>query len=116
MATPQATQPATTRDPLEHFAYELLRAADLEALPEDAKSEFIVKIRDQAQRRMGVIAVQHLDAAGLEEFNAMIAASAPPSSAAVQAFFTAKIPDFESKMQEGLLAFADEFVAAAKVK
>lgn len=116
MATPQATQPTTTRDPLEHFAYELLRAANLDALPEEAKAEFVVKIRDQAQRRMGVIAVQHLDASALEEFNAMMAASTPPDPTAMQAFFIAKIPDFESKMQEGLLAFADEFVAAAKKK
>lgn len=107
-------QPQTTRDPLEHFAYELLRAAGLDALPEEAKAEFIVKVRDQAQRRMGAIAVQHLDAAGLEEFNTMMAAGTPPSPAAVQTFFTSKIPDFESKMQEGLLTFADEFVAAAK--
>ncbi|MDO8598778.1 MAG: hypothetical protein Q7S02_01580 [bacterium] len=106
----------TTRDPLEHFAYEILRAAGLDALPEEAKSEFIVKIRDQAQRRMGVIAVQHLDAGALEEFNAMMAASAPPDPTAMQTFFTAKIPDFESKMQAGLLTFADEFVAAAKAK
>lgn len=105
---------ATTRDPLEHFAYELLRAANLDALPEDAKSEFVVKIRDQAQRRMGVIAVQHLDAAALEEFNAMMAASTPPEPTAVQAFFVAKIPDFETKIQAGLLALADEFVTAAK--
>ena len=104
----------TTRDPLEHFAYEVLRAAGLDALPEDAKSEFIVKIRDQAQRRMGVIAVQHLDEQGLGEFNALTSQTPPPDPAAVQSFFTAKIPDFESKMQEGLTAFADEFVAAAK--
>mgnify|MGYP001613482399 FL=1 len=106
----------TTRDPLEHFAYELLRAANLDALPEDAKAEVIVKIRDQAQRRMGIIAVQHLDATGLEEFNAMMAASTPPEPMAVQSFFVAKIPDFEAKMQEGLLALADEFVTAAAKK
>ena len=107
---------ATTRDPLEHFAYELLRAANLDALPEDAKAEVIVKIRDQAQRRMGIIAVQHLDAAGLEEFNAMMAASPPPEPTSVQSFFNTKIPDFETKMQAGLLAFADEFVTAAANK
>lgn len=105
---------ATTRDPLEHFAYEVLRAAGLDALPEDAKSEFIVKIRDQAQRRMGVIAVQHLDEQGLGEFNALMAQAPPPDPAAVQSFFTTKIPDFESKMQEAMMQFADEFVAAAK--
>ena len=112
-ATPQATQP-TTRDPLEHFAYELLRAADLETLPEDAKAEFVGRLMEEAQRRMGIIAVQYLDGAALEEFNAMMAADSPPDSATMQAFFTAKIPDFDAKAQEGLLAFADEFVSAAK--
>lgn len=105
---------ATTRDPLEHFAYEVLRAAGLDALPEDAKAEFIVKLRDQAQRRMGAIAMQHLDEQGMTEFNALLAQTPPPDPAAVQQFFSVKIPDFEAKVQEGLLAFADEFVAAAK--
>lgn len=105
---------ATTRDPLEHFAYEVLRAAGLDALPEDAKAEFIVKLRDQAQRRMGAIAMQHLDEQGMTEFSALLAQTPPPDPAAVQQFFSVKIPDFESKVQEGLLAFADEFVSAAK--
>lgn len=105
----------TTRDPLEHFAYELLRAAGLDALPEDAKAQFVVRLRDEAQRRMGIIAVQHLDPAALEEFNAMMA-KATPDPNAVQAFFVARVPDFETKMREGLLAFAEEFVTASKAK
>lgn len=105
---------ATTRDPLEHFAYEVLRAAGLDALPEDAKAEFIVKIRDQAQRRMGAVAMQHLDEQGMTEFNALLAQTPPPDPATVQSFFTTKIPDFDAKVQEGLMQFADEFVSAAK--
>jgi hypothetical protein len=106
--------PTITRDPLEHFAYEVLAAAGLDALPEDAKAEFVVKLRDQAQRRMGAIAMQHLDEKGIEEFNALLSQTPPPDPAAVQSFFTAKIPDFDAKVQEGLMQFADEFVAAAK--
>ena len=105
----------TTRDPLEHFAYELLRAAGLDALPEDAKSQFVVRLRDEAQRRMGIIAVQHLDAAAIEEFNGMMAKATPPDPNTVQAFFVARVPDFETKMRDGLLVFAEEFVTASKV-
>lgn len=104
----------TTRDPLEHFAYELLRAADLDALPEDAKSEFVVRLRDEAQRRIGIIAMENLDEQGTAEFVAMIEQTPPPEPAAVQAFLVGKIPEFEIKMQAGLLAFADEFVKGAK--
>ena len=65
---------------------------------------------------MGIIAVQHLDPKSLEEFNGMMAKATPPDPNAVQAFFVAKVPDFETKMREGLLAFAEEFVTASKAK
>lgn len=106
----------TTRDPLEHFAYELLRAADLDALPEDAKAEFVVRLRDEAQRRIGIIAMENLDEQGMTEFTAMIEQAPPPEPVAVQTFLIGKIPDFETKMQAGLLAFADEFVKGAQTK
>ncbi|MFH1099131.1 MAG: DUF5663 domain-containing protein [Candidatus Uhrbacteria bacterium] len=104
----------TTRDPIEHVAYELLRAANLDALPEEAKAEFVRKIRDEAQRRMGAIALERLDAAGLDEFHALLAQDPPLDAATMHKFFIERIPDFENVMRTGLLVFADDFLAAAQ--
>ncbi|MBI4433713.1 hypothetical protein HY632_02990 [Candidatus Uhrbacteria bacterium] len=101
-------------DPIDQYVAELLRAAGLDSLPEEARAGFLEKLRDQVQRRIGIIAVQHLDPKGIEEFQGLMMKTPPPAPDAVQEFFVARIPNFEQIMQEGLRQFADEFIAASK--
>ena len=105
--------PDTSVDPLDHFVSELLAAAKLDALPDEAREEVVLRLRDQAQRRIGVVAMQHLDDKGLEALNALLEQEPPPSQEDMQAFFSEHIEDFADKMQEALTAFASEFLAAS---
>lgn len=73
-------------DPIDQYVAELLRAAGLDSLPEEARAGFVVKLRDQVQRRIGILAVQHLDPKGIEEFQGMMMQSPPPAADDVQAF------------------------------
>lgn len=102
------------RNPIEHFAYELLRSAKLDALPEEVRVEMTARIQDQAQQRIGMIAVQLLDDRGLEDFNTLMSAETLPDPEVVQQFFVERIEGFEQKVQDGLMAFADEFLRAAQ--
>jgi hypothetical protein len=106
--------PDAAKDPLDHFVGELLLAAKLDALPDDAREEVATRLRDQAERRIGIIAVEHLDDAGLDQFNQLLGRESPPSQKEMQDFFASHIEDFAAKMSEALSKFASEFIAASQ--
>lgn len=110
----RVSMPTTSPDALEEFASELLRAAGFSDLPTDARERCLRSIREQAQHRIGAIAVQQLDDAGLIAFQALTTSTTPPAPEALHTFFATRVADFETKLREGLLQFADEFLAGAK--
>lgn len=96
---------------LEQFIDGLLRAAKLDALPEQARVEAAERIADQVQRRIGLVVLAHLDDDGVHAYTQLIERAAPASD--VQEFLVARIPDFSEKIRAALDAFAAEFLAAA---
>ncbi|MFA5359170.1 MAG: DUF5663 domain-containing protein [Patescibacteria group bacterium] len=102
------------QDPMEVFIQNLILAAGLDGMPDEYKADYIDKLRVQIDRRIGVIAMQELDSAGLDEFRQMMEREPKISNAALQQFFAGKIDNFPEKVQQGLQDFAAEFIAAAK--
>ncbi|MDO8462661.1 MAG: hypothetical protein Q7S96_00065 [bacterium] len=103
-----------TMDPMEHFVETLIASAGFTALPIGAHEQLVIQVRDQVQRRTGVLAVRELDADGLGAMRALLEQEPAPSSEAVQEFFQARIPDFPQKLERELDAFAESFLAAAQ--
>ncbi|MFH1430615.1 MAG: hypothetical protein ABIG71_03785 [Candidatus Uhrbacteria bacterium] len=103
-------QQGIQRDPIEHFAFELIRATNLDVLPLDAQVVVATQIRDQVQQRIGIIAVQNLDDDGLDAFNTLMERDPAPEPEELQEFFAERVSGFEEKLQAALLAFADEFM------
>lgn len=101
-----------TQDPINGFIEKLLAEAKLDNLPEDYKQEYIKKMRQQIEKRIGVLAMMEMDQSALEEFSQLV--KSKPSAAEVNKFFLDKIPGFQEKVKAGLSDFALEFVQATK--
>ncbi|MDO8425598.1 MAG: hypothetical protein Q7T01_03755 [bacterium] len=103
-------QPA---DPVGQYIATLLDAAKLDALPDGAREQMEIALRDQVQRRIGVLAVRELDADGLDAMRVFLERETPPEQKELEEFFASRIPDFAQKLERELDIFAQEFVTAA---
>ena len=102
-----------TQEPLDLFVENLVKEAGLN-LPEDFKGQYIEKLKEQINRRLALVLMEGLDETSLGEFNLLVSAEPKPDFQAIQAFYATKIPNFEQKVRETLIAFAGEFINASK--
>lgn len=100
------------QEPIDQFVENLLKQANLN-LPEEFKTQYAEKIKEQVNRRLGILIMENLDDAGMEEFSSLMSAEPKPDIMAIQQSFQSKIPDFEKKVQETLIEFAQDFVNAS---
>jgi hypothetical protein len=100
-------------DMIQNFILDLLKNAGLDNMPEEFKKEYTEKLAVEAERRLGVMAMEELDAKGLEDFEAFMTAQETPKSEDFLEFFSSHIVDFDTKANKTLLEFAQEFLASA---
>jgi len=102
------------QDPGTLFIEKMLEEAGLTDLPADYKQEYIAKLQEQLNRRIGIVIMQNLSDEDAEKFAQMIEQSPAPGIDQMQSYFAEKIPDLEGKIKEGLTQFAVEFINASK--
>ncbi len=96
---------------IERFVDDILREAGFVDIPESEKEQYRARLADAVEQRIGAIAMQELDAKGLEEFSAFLSEQGDqPDPGAVLAFFTRRDPDFLNKVRQGLEDFARQFI------
>lgn len=100
-------------DIIQNFAMDLLKQAGLDNMPEEFKKEYIEKLAVEAERRLGVMAMEDLDAKGLEDFENFMSSHDAPKTEDFLEFFNSHIPDFTAKTSKTLQDFAQEFLASA---
>lgn len=98
---------------IQNFVLDLLKKAGLDNMPEDFKKEYTEKLAVEVERRLGVMAMEELDAKGLEDFEAFMTAQETPKSEDFLEFFNSHISDFNEKTSKTLDEFAQEFLAGA---
>ncbi|MFA5048131.1 MAG: DUF5663 domain-containing protein [Patescibacteria group bacterium] len=101
-------------DALDIFVDQLLKDAKLENLPADYRDQYIVRLKEQIEKRLGIIIMQNLDEASLDEFTQLIQHEPKPNLAKIQSLFSSRIPDFDQKIKDGMVEFASQFIASAQ--
>jgi hypothetical protein len=102
-------------DIIADFVAGLIKKAGLDKVPQGFHDEYAEKIKAEAQKRLGIIALRELTPEAVDKFGELVGRDAKPEELAE--FFKNNIPDYEKKVTEALEQFADEFLAsAAKLK
>ncbi len=101
------------QEPLNLFVENLLRESKLN-LPTDFKAQYIEKLKEQVNRRLGIALMENLDEAALTEFSELMSVEPQPDFRAVEKFYQEKIPNVEQKIQAALAEFATDFITASQ--
>ena len=101
------------QDPLHLFAENLITEAGLN-LPEEFKTEYLEKLKEQVNRRITLTLMDKLKEEDVEEFGKLMSADPQPDANTIQDFYKSRIPNLDAEIQESLIQFSAEFIGAAK--
>ena len=98
---------------IEKFVVEIIKQAGLDKMPEDFLADYTEKVTMEAQKRLGLSAVEALPDDKLKEFTELTEKS-PDDFIKINAFLKENISDFEEKMSKALRDFGLEMIESAK--
>lgn len=101
------------QEPIDMYIDNLLKEANLK-LPDDYKTQYAERLKEQVNRRLGIVIMENLDDAGLAEFSQLMAQEPKPDILEIQKSFAARIPDFDQKIKTALAEFGKDFITATK--
>ncbi|MFA6227640.1 MAG: DUF5663 domain-containing protein [Patescibacteria group bacterium] len=99
-------------DFIKSFLEKLVAEAGLDQMSPEFKAQYMGKLEETLNQQLGLILLQNLDEAKQQEFQAMID-SKTLDNAKIQKLAD-QIPDFDQKIKDGLLAFANDFITLAQ--
>lgn len=105
-----ATAPGT--DSITQLVNTIIEAAGADSLPEEAKQPFRETLEAQVMRRLGIIILQNLDEQGVQAYEELLARSAKPTPAEMQALLEKHLPDYEAKIKAGMQEFLQDIGTA----
>ncbi|RJQ35729.1 hypothetical protein C4566_00010 [Candidatus Parcubacteria bacterium] len=97
-------------DVIQNFVEGLLEKSGINDMPEEFKKEQLENLKIQVEQRLGMMAISELDEAGITAFEDFMSKNQAPDSQKMMEFFNAQISGFETKVQETLTKFGQEFV------
>ena len=100
-------------DLIQKIIDQIVIAANLGGLPEGEEKQFREKMAEQIYRRLGLIIMGNLDEKGLKVYQAMIKDNPQPNPVDFQNFLKKYLPDYETKIKQGMGEFIKEVVIAA---
>ena len=98
---------------IEEYITEIIKQAGFDKMPEDFLIDYKEKMTIEAQKRLGLSAVEALPEGKLEEFTELTEKS-PDDFEKINAFLSENISDFEEKMAKVLRDFGQETIESAK--
>ena len=102
------------QDVIQNFVNENIKKAGIGDLPEDFKKDYTEKLAVEAQQRLGIMALSHLNGKGIKDFENLLKTAKTPKPQELLEFFDSRIPDFTQKVVETLKKFGEEFLAGAE--
>lgn len=106
-----AGRTAFHHDPIRAFVEATLMKAGFALLPPEERADVAAALAVEAQRRVGLELLRHLDPHSIKAFQALRRRGA--TEAEVRAFLDVRVPDAEDKTRAVLVAFGEECVEAA---
>lgn len=101
------------QEPIDLFVDKLITESGLN-LPPDYREQYVERLKEQINNRLGAVIIENLDQAGMEEFTQLMQQQPQPDINTIQSMFSSRIPNFDEKIREAMIGFAQEFIAAAK--
>ena len=101
-----------SNDPIGAFCDQLLILSGLNELPEDFKQTYLTQLRQEVIRRIGLIALAHLDNETVERL--IMELRDPKKNKSILAKIKEKIQNFDDKMASALDEFANTFVTSVQ--
>lgn len=83
-------------------------------IPDTARADYEARLGALIEERIGLIALEALDDAGLEELAEHMQQEESTGDTMV-GFLRSKIADFDQRMQDAIVGFAREFISAARL-
>lgn len=103
-----------TINPYVPFIQQLLKAADLEMLPEEERDDYIEDITREIERRVGLLLIEELSQDDFDAYTKLVTSKKPQNLQEVEIFLESKIKDWPQKFDAVLKKFADDFIATTK--
>lgn len=97
---------------IDDFIKAVMEESGLSGMPETFLSEYSEKLKEEAQKRLGIIAMDSLSGEQVDEFNLLVESG--KSEDDLNSYLSINIEDFELKMTEALKGFAEEVIESAK--
>ena len=94
------------------FLEKLVAEASLDGMTPEFKAQYMAKLEEMLNQQLGLILLQNLDEAKQQEFQAMIDSKTLDNDKIKE--LADKIPDFDQKIKDGMIAFASDFINSAK--
>ncbi|MBL7053595.1 hypothetical protein ISS06_00110 [Patescibacteria group bacterium] len=101
------------KDIIQEFVQGIIKKAGIDNMPADFKKKYVEKLAVEAQRRLGMVAIDAMDEQGLKDFEKFMQTAKNPKPDEVLEFFSSRIPDFQQKITGELEKFGKEFIAGA---
>ena len=105
-------------DFVSRFAQKLIEESAMVSLPAEYLEDYQSKLEAQIIRRMGIIALENLNEAGLKEYDALLVEAKGDilklDQEKVAALWEKYIPNFQELMQKGMEQFAKEYKEGMK--
>ncbi|MDD3284688.1 MAG: DUF5663 domain-containing protein [Patescibacteria group bacterium] len=102
------------QDSLQFIIQDIIKQANLENLPEQEKQAFASQLEMQFNRRIGLIIMDNLDDASIEEYSKIIKDNPFPNPDELQKFLEKHIPDYGEKLKVGIDNFVKEILLTLK--
>lgn len=102
-----------SQDLMTQFASKLVEEAGFGQLDPQYKEQYIREVAQEAQTKLGLMALSELSKEGMEKFSKL--SQKDPASEEVFSFFRNNIKDFDAKVQKTLAEFGEDFIRRAKM-
>jgi len=103
-----------SQNPYLPYIQNLLKAADLDLLPEEEKEGYINDLTREIEKRVGLLIMQELKEKDFNKYTKLVTSGKEEDLLQAPQFLDKKIKDWPDKLGQALKSFADEFVQTAK--
>ncbi len=100
-------------DNMQEFIEQIIKEAGLDKMPQDFLEAYSEKVRTEAVKRLGIVAVKELNEKQIEEFNKLMEETGN-DAAKMNEYLAENIGNFQEKMSQALAEFGREVIENAK--
>ena len=101
-------------NPYYPFIQSMLKAADLDMLPEEEYDQYIDDVTREIERRVGLLILQELDENDFTAYTTLVTSGNEQDLLKAPEFLEEKIENWQDKLGNVLKTFGDEFIKTSQ--